>query len=64
LYQLVNREFARLLFQECRYLNREQDLGDMGLRSAKLSYHPVELVKKYLVKCPDHKDFVALYEKT
>ena len=55
LYQLVNREFARLLFQECRYLNREQDLGDMGLRSAKLSYHPVELVKKHLVKCPDYK---------
>ena len=49
LYQLVNREFARLLFQECRFLNREQDLGDTGLRSAKLSYHPVELVKKYLV---------------
>jgi hypothetical protein len=49
LYQLVNREFARLLFQECHYLNREQDLGDMGLRSAKLSYHPVELVKKYMV---------------
>ena len=49
LYQLVNREFARLLFQECRDINREQDLGDMGLRSAKLSYHPVELVKKYMV---------------
>ncbi len=50
LYQLVNREFARLLFQECRYINREQDLGDVGLRNAKLSYHPVELVKKYLVQ--------------
>lgn len=49
LYQLINREFARLLFPECRYLNREQDLGDTGLRSAKLSYHPLELVKKYLV---------------
>ncbi len=49
LYQLVNREFARLLFQECRFINREQDLGDMGLRNAKLSYHPVELLKKYLV---------------
>ncbi len=52
LSQLVNREFARLLFQECRFLNREQDLGEMGLRSAKLSYHPVELVKKYLVGLP------------
>ncbi|NTV50838.1 MAG: DUF2156 domain-containing protein [Geobacteraceae bacterium] len=60
LYQLVNREFARMLFQECRYINREQDLGDIGLRNAKLSYHPVELVKKYLVTCPNHKDFVAL----
>jgi len=64
LYQLVNREFARLLFQECRFLNREQDLGNMGLRSAKLSYHPVELVKKYLVTRFDHKDFVALCNKT
>lgn len=53
LYQLVNREFARLLFQDCQYVNREQDLGDAGLRSAKLSYHPVELVKKYLIKAPD-----------
>lgn len=60
LYQLVNREFARLLFQECRYINREQDLGDTGLRSAKLSYHPVELVKKYLVTCQDYKHYVAL----
>lgn len=60
LYQLVNREFARLLFQECRYLNREQDLGEMGLRSAKLAYHPVELVKKYMITSSDHKHFVAL----
>ena len=64
LYQLVNREFARLLFQECQFLNREQDLGDMGLRSAKLSYHPVELVKKYLVTPLDRKDFVVLCKKT
>ena len=64
LYQLVNREFAKNLFQGCRYLNREQDLGEMGLRSAKLSYHPVELVKKYLVTSSDHKEFVAHCEKT
>lgn len=46
LSQLVNREFARLLFTECRYINREQDLGEPGLRNAKLSYHPVELIRK------------------
>ena len=50
LSQLVNREFARLLFTDCRYINREQDLGEAGLRNAKLSYHPVELVKKYRAK--------------
>jgi uncharacterized protein len=61
LYQLVNREFARLLFQECRYLNREQDLGNMGLRSAKISYHPVELVRKSLVTCRNRKNSIAFY---
>ena len=50
LSQLVNREFARLLFRDCRYVNREQDLGEPGLRTAKLSYHPVELVKKFRVR--------------
>ncbi|RNC67445.1 MAG: DUF2156 domain-containing protein [Desulfuromonadales bacterium] len=47
LAQLVDREFNRLLFTDCTYVNREQDLGEPGLRAAKLSYHPVELVKKY-----------------
>jgi len=47
LSQLVNREFSRFLFTDCRYINREQDLGEPGLRTAKLSYHPVELVKKF-----------------
>ncbi|MBC8017496.1 MAG: DUF2156 domain-containing protein [Verrucomicrobia bacterium] len=50
LSQLVNREFSRLLFGDCRYINREQDLGEPGLRTAKLSYHPVELVKKFRVR--------------
>lgn len=45
--QLVDREFNRLLFTGCTYVNREQDLGEPGLRAAKLSYHPVELVKKF-----------------
>lgn len=50
LSQLVNREFARLLFTDCRYVNREQDLGEPGLRSAKLSYHPVDMVRKFRVR--------------
>ncbi|MBI1920816.1 MAG: DUF2156 domain-containing protein [Geobacter sp.] len=46
-YQLVDREFSRLLFTDCTYVNREQDLGEPGLRESKLSYHPVELVRKF-----------------
>jgi len=49
LAQLVNREFSRLLFTDCTYINREQDLGEPGLRDAKTTYHPVRLVKKYRV---------------
>jgi len=57
LYQLINREFSRLLFTDCVYVNREQDLGEPNLRESKLSYHPVELVKKYRVRphpSPEH----------
>jgi len=47
LSQLLDREFNRLLFTDCTYVNREQDLGEEGLRLAKSSYHPVELIVKY-----------------
>lgn len=47
--QLVNREFSRLQPPEYVYINREQDLGDSGLRKAKRSYHPVAMVRKFRV---------------
>lgn len=47
--QLVNREFCRLLFSDATYVNREQDLGEAGLRQAKLSYHPVAFIEKFRV---------------
>jgi hypothetical protein len=50
LYQLVDREFNRRLFTDCTYVNREQDLGEPNLRQSKLSYHPVELVKKFRIR--------------
>ena len=48
LYQVVNREAARILLaQGFALVNREEDLGDPGLRKAKLSYHPLRLEMKH-----------------
>ncbi|HEY6838290.1 MAG TPA: phosphatidylglycerol lysyltransferase domain-containing protein [Geobacteraceae bacterium] len=47
LSQLLDLEFNRRLFTDCTYVNREQDLGEPGLRNAKLSYHPVVMVRKF-----------------
>ncbi|MDR0842721.1 MAG: phosphatidylglycerol lysyltransferase domain-containing protein [Acidobacteriota bacterium] len=45
LYQVVNQETARIVqSQGFEFINREEDVGDEGLRSAKMSYHPCELV--------------------
>lgn len=52
LYQLIDREFNRLLFTECSFVNREQDLGISNIRDSKLSYHPVELIEKFRVRRP------------
>ncbi|MRR52991.1 MAG: DUF2156 domain-containing protein [Deltaproteobacteria bacterium] len=47
LYQVVDQEFNCRCFIDCELVNREQDLGEPSLRKSKLSYHPIELVKKY-----------------
>jgi hypothetical protein len=49
LYQLINQEFCAHEWAEVPFVNREQDLGEEGLRKAKLSYHPHHLVNKYTV---------------
>jgi len=47
IYQYMNRAFAALLPDKYELINREQDLGDPGLRQAKESYRPIGFVKKY-----------------
>lgn len=51
-YQFVNAAFARVLAQRYRYINREQDLGDEGLRQAKMTYRPTGFVRKFRVTAP------------
>lgn len=49
-YQTVARAMAGLAAERgAIYLNREEDLGDPGLRRAKQGYRPVALLKKYTV---------------
>lgn len=49
IYQAINCLFVRNEGDTFAYINREQDLGDEGLRKAKESYNPVAYVKKSTV---------------
>ena len=52
-YNIINREFVRYLrrkYPDLKYINRENDLNLPGLRKAKNSYMPCEIVTKYDAK--------------
>ncbi len=49
IYQAINQIFLENSDKKYEIVNREQDLGDEGLRKAKLSYNPVDFLKKYRV---------------
>lgn len=50
IYQFINQSFAASLPEYFTYINREQDLGDEGLRQAKMTYRPAGFVRKYVGK--------------
>jgi len=50
LYQLINQWFCKNSLSGYKYVNREQDLGELGIRRAKEGYHPHHMVEKYIAE--------------
>ena len=48
-YQMLVQQFSAMYGADVSLINREEDMGDPGLRAAKLSYHPQMQLKKYIV---------------
>ncbi len=49
-YQMMVSEFVAHFAGDAEFVNREEDVGDEGLRYAKKSYHPCALLAKYTVE--------------
>ena len=49
-YQALNKLFLERQGQGYLWVNREEDMGNNGLRKAKMSYHPMGFVKKHRVR--------------
>ncbi|MGI9255393.1 MAG: phosphatidylglycerol lysyltransferase domain-containing protein, partial [Salinispira sp.] len=56
IYQFLNQSYAKVISRTYRYINREQDLGNTGLRQAKMTYRPSGFVRKYRVVRSDVGD--------
>lgn len=51
IYQVIAHDFPEhAATPQVKYINREEDVGDEGLRRSKLSYHPCSILSKYTVK--------------
>jgi uncharacterized protein len=53
LYQFLDNECARQLFQGYTFMNKESDMGIPALAESKRSYHPVEKIKSYCLTMKD-----------
>lgn len=49
-YSMINQQFAEHEGVHFTYMNREEDMGEEGLRQAKMSYKPIFLIEKGVVR--------------
>ena len=49
-YPMINQQFVINELESYTYVNREDDVGDPGLRKAKESYQPFEMYERYVAK--------------
>lgn len=49
-FQVINQQFLAHEWAGWEYVNREQDVGEPGLRKAKESYHPAKMIEKFTVR--------------
>ncbi|MGA2090979.1 MAG: phosphatidylglycerol lysyltransferase domain-containing protein [Endomicrobiales bacterium] len=49
-YQMINQLFCAHLPATVHYINREEDLGLVGLRKAKQSYYPARMIEKHSLR--------------
>ena len=50
IYPAINQMFSKKHFANVKFVNRQEDMGLVGLRRSKRSYNPVKMVKKYVVR--------------
>lgn len=59
-YQAINNAFAQHAPEDCTTLNREQDLGDDGMRQAKETYNPIGFVQKVTLRLDAEQEWQAV----
>ena len=59
-YAVINQEFCQDAWRNFTYVNREQDLGESGLRQAKLSYYPDHMSNKVILRASLDASYITL----
>lgn len=49
-YEYINKTFIKECFSNTKFINRGEDLGELGLRKTKMEYRPTKFGRKYIVK--------------